>query len=630
MRTFFSSIRNKLILYMLIASTLSFIISIAYYLSKKSAAFENAKTQINTIAENGALEIKEELARNMGIVQGLKYSFLRSDIVSVIEKDKIYNPAILSTLKENPAFLGVWYSMELNMYDNSWGDKPGRRSVSYFKNSDGSIGFKIDSLDIGGVKKLTGYHKVKEAKKDAIMEPYWCDYSKEGEEQFLETTLAAPVLKEGKFVGLVGVDLELKSFRVIVNKIKGLGEGFAFLLSNKGVYVSHPSDTIIGLTFTEVNPAEELEYKITENIGKGNKIDFLTNYDESGEQIYVLFIPLQIGETETPWSLGLVVKKSEIMHDANKDLNNSILASVAGFVILLVFVFVFTSRLTSPIKQGVLFAKSISEGDLSTEIKASTDDEIGVLSGSLNNMSVMLKKIIIQLKDSIQNIATMSRKLSKSSREISEKAGRQAGASQNIIVSIEQVASNIKNNATNAQQTEKIAENSVTTVHASKLSSKQSIDAMQSISAKIGLITDIAFQTNILALNAAVESARAGEQGKGFAVVASEVRKLAERSRLAADEITTLVRKSVSASEEADEQLSKVVPEIENILKLVKSITYANVEQDQGIAVINGEINELDVIARNNADMAQMLAQNASDLSLLSDELSKMIKFFRI
>lgn len=113
-------------------------------------------------------------------------------------------------------------------------------------------------------------------------------------------------------------------------------------------------------------------------------------------------------------------------------------------------------------------------------------------------------------------------------------------------------------------------------------------------------------------------------------MVATEVRKLAERSKVAADEITRLVDQSVTKSEVADLQLSKVVPEIENILDLVKNIAYASAEQDSGISLINTEISELDLIARNNADTAENLAQNANELSLLSDELSKMIKFFRI
>jgi len=615
---------------MVIASSITFFISIAYYLSKRASTFEKAKKEIRMLAEKSVLEVNNELSKNMGIVKGLKYNFLRTNLQSVAEKDQVINPFFNITLTENPSFLGTWYSMELSKYDQSWGNVPGRRRVSYYRDANGSINVKIDTLEIGGIKKLTGYHKVKEAKKDAIMEPYWCDYSLEGKEQFLETTLAVPVLKNNEFTGLVGVDLELKSFKNIVNKVKVLKQGYAFLVSNTGIYVTHPEDSLIGKLFSEVNPDEDKKYKITENIQKGNIVEFIASYEYTGEDIYALFVPLQVGETETPWSLGLIAKKSEIMKEANIDLRNSVISAFAGLLIMLFFIVLFTSRLTAPIKQGVSFAKSISEGYLSSELKITSTDEVGVLSESLKNMSARLRNIILQLQGSIQNLAAMSSTLSESSMEMSNKAGKQASASQNIIVSIEQVAANIKNNAMNARQTEKLAENSVDSIKSSENSSLQSIEAMKAISGKIGLITDIAFQTNILALNAAVESARAGEHGKGFAVVASEVRKLAERSRLAANEITKLVKQSVTTNELAGGQLAKVVPEIENILSLVKNITYASIEQDTGISIINSELNELDQITRTNANTAQILAQNAQDLNKLSDELSEMVKFFRI
>jgi methyl-accepting chemotaxis protein len=630
MKGVLSTIRGRLIIYMLIASLLSFLINIIYFVSKQASSFEKAKSQIHVLAERAALEVNKELSTDMGLVQGLKYSFLRDDLGSISEKDRLYNPLINTTLKENPSFLGVWYSMELAQYDPKWGNKPGRRSVSYYRNGDGSIGFKVDSLDIGGVKKFTGYHRVKEARKDAIMEPYWCDYTKEGREQFLETTLAAPVLRNGEFMGLVGIDLELESFNELVRKTKVLNVGFAFLLSNNGTYVSHPDDTIVGMTFAEVNPEENEKYQVTEKIGKGEKIEFLTSYDISGEQIYALFVPLKVGETETPWSLGVVAMKSEITREVMADLRNSILASLASFIILMVFVVIFATHITKPIKDGVQFAHSISEGDLSTGIAKTRNDEIGWLMESLVNMSDRLKGIIVQLRDSVQNISQMSNRLSENSQELSDKAEKQAEASGKILGSIEQVASNIRQNTINARDTEKIAEKSVQSVRTSTLSSQQSIGTMKTIAGKIGVITDIAFQTNILALNAAVESARAGEHGKGFAVVATEVRKLAERSRLAADEITRYVGESVQKSEMTGEQLGMVAAEIENILALVKNISQVSLQQDTGISDINREVNELDLIAQTNATTAQSLARNAQELNSLSEELNKMVAFFRI
>lgn len=102
------------------------------------------------------------------------------------------------------------------------------------------------------------------------------------------------------------------------------------------------------------------------------------------------------------------------------------------------------------------------------------------------------------------------------------------------------------------------------------------VDANKDIANKISIITDIAFQTNILALNAAVEAARAGEHGKGFAVVAAEVRKLAERSKLAADEIVTLAQKGLDLSQGAGKVMEEVLPKIQNTTKLVQEITAAS------------------------------------------------------
>ncbi|MFN8208255.1 MAG: methyl-accepting chemotaxis protein [Bacteroidales bacterium] len=630
MNSFLSTIRGRLIVYLLGASLLSLSINIWYFLNKRSSTFEKAKAQINMQAERASLEVSQELARDMGIVQGLKYAFIHHEQERVAEKDRVLNPMILTVLEENNSYLGVWYSMELAQYDPQWGQKPGRRSVSYYRNSDRSVGFKIDTLDLGGVKKFTGYHRVKEARKDAIMEPYWCDYTKEGHEQFLETTLASPVLQNGEFTGLVGIDLELESFKELVRKTKLLNVRFAFLLSNNGTYVSHPDDTIVGMTFAEVNPAEDKSYQVTERVKKGEKIEFLTNYDISGEQIYALFVPLKIGDTETPWSLGVVAMKSEITRDLMTDLRNSILISLAGLLILIAVMIWFSTRLTAPIRSGVELAQLISDGDLSARMKNDSRDEIGLLINTLGSMAERLKGIIVQFRESIQNLSSMSERLNENSADLSMKTDQQAEASSRILGAVEKVTENMRSNSASARETERIAEKSVESVQSSNRSSKESIETLKTIEAKISVITDIAFQTNILALNAAVESARAGEHGKGFAVVASEVRKLAERSKLAAEEITQFVGESVKASELTGEKLDRVTREIGQILKLVKAITQASVQQDTGISEINREVNDLDLIAQNNASTAQNLARNAQELSALSDELNQIVAYFRV
>jgi methyl-accepting chemotaxis protein len=195
---------------------------------------------------------------------------------------------------------------------------------------------------------------------------------------------------------------------------------------------------------------------------------------------------------------------------------------------------------------------------------------------------------------------------------------------------MEEMAANIKQNADNAAQTEKIARQSSKDAEASGEAVNKAVNAMRTIAEKISIVQEIARQTDLLALNAAVEAARAGEHGRGFAVVASEVRKLAERSQLAAAEISGLSGETVKVATDAGEMLAKLVPDIRKTAELVAEISAACREQDIGASQINEAIQQLDKVTQQNAGASEEMSATSEELAAQAEELQASIAFFRV
>jgi methyl-accepting chemotaxis protein len=195
---------------------------------------------------------------------------------------------------------------------------------------------------------------------------------------------------------------------------------------------------------------------------------------------------------------------------------------------------------------------------------------------------------------------------------------------------MEEMVANIRQNAENAQQTEKIALKASDDATESGQAVSMTVSAMKEIAGKISIIEEIARQTNLLALNAAIEAARAGEHGKGFAVVASEVRKLAERSQSAAGEISNLSGSSVQIAEKAGELLTKLVPDIQKTADLVQEISSASAEQNNGAQQINRAIQQMDQVVQQNASAAEEMASTSEELASQSEHLQDIMRFFRV
>ncbi|TLX77183.1 hypothetical protein E9993_04100 [Labilibacter sediminis] len=245
-------------------------------------------------------------------------------------------------------------------------------------------------------------------------------------------------------------------------------------------------------------------------------------------------------------------------------------------------------------------------------------------------MAVKLNEIVSNVISGTDNIASASIELSTVSQQISQGASEQASSTEEVSASMEEMSSNIQQNTENAQQTEQIAMVASKGISDVKEAADESLATIKKISEKITIVNDIAFQTNILALNAAVEAARAGEHGRGFAVVAGEVRKLADHSKAAADEILKLSFQGVKITEKSSDLLNQMVPDIERTAILVQEIAASSMEQKTGADQVNSAINQLNKVTQQNAAASEEMATSSEEMSTQTSLLREIIAFFKI
>jgi methyl-accepting chemotaxis protein len=195
---------------------------------------------------------------------------------------------------------------------------------------------------------------------------------------------------------------------------------------------------------------------------------------------------------------------------------------------------------------------------------------------------------------------------------------------------MEQMSASIAQNNQNASITDGIAQKSARDAANGGEAVSATVEAMQKIAERISVIDEIAYQTNLLALNAAIEAGRAGEHGRGFAVVASEVRKLAERSQVAAQEIGELATASVKRAELAGGLLEEMVPSIRKTADLVQEIAAASAEQTTGVTQINSAIGQVSQTMQQNAAASEELSSTAEELSVQAIKLQESMTYFKL
>ncbi|MGD0960886.1 MAG: methyl-accepting chemotaxis protein [Methylomonas sp.] len=287
--------------------------------------------------------------------------------------------------------------------------------------------------------------------------------------------------------------------------------------------------------------------------------------------------------------------------------------------------------------------RSMAKGDLT---QAMERDYEGVYLDCKNNINASLDKLnqlFGQISESAHSINTSSQEIASGNNNLSERAEQQAANLEQTAASMEELTGTVKNNASNAQQANlvannarELAENGGKVVNSAVLAMQEINQSSNKIADIIGVIDEIAFQTNLLALNASVEAARAGEQGRGFSVVATEVRNLAQRSASAAKESKELIQTSVQKVRagtefvnETGKALNEIVTGVKKVGDIVAEIAAASAEQSAGIGQVNQAILQLDEITQQNAALAQQASAASVSMSDLSSDMVELLSFFK-
>ncbi|HKK58147.1 MAG TPA: bacteriohemerythrin [Salinivirga sp.] len=378
------NLKNRMLFLILSFTIVIFIVAVGYIgLSSRSMAYKSAKKNADKITAQSALEIENKLNVSMDVIRTLAQSFSKwemwPDTVWQHYVQEMYYPVY----KENPQIYKLWDSWEMNMVDDDYNLPYGRYTNTYYR-LNGKIKFTAQKRSINQDPPL--YAKIKEEARESIWEPYWDVFSEEGETRQFMTSMSVPIKKDGKYAGIIAVDITMDALQEIVSNIRPMERSYAFLISNEGTLISHPDTAAIGKSITEVMPDHDLKYDLAEKIKAGKKIAYRETDNHLETETYRSYAPVIVGKTNTPWSIGLSIPVDIITAEADNNLLISILVTLIGLVLLTIIIYFIAIRISSPISRATKMLKKIEDGDIHNIDKIQIDrhDEIGDMANSLN------------------------------------------------------------------------------------------------------------------------------------------------------------------------------------------------------------------------------------------------------
>lgn len=497
------------------------------------------------------------------------------------------------------------------------------------------LGFDFSKEDF--IKKAT-------SGKNTFSTVFYSDFTKQP-----TLAMAIPLYKdsglESMYVGayVLFIDSQYIDKNLTLN-LESIGESAdAYLINEEGVLLTKPkygTDLEVLQTVVDTADAKELQHAIAANAQEFHKA--ITATDFRGKKCLNNVSYFLLGDQP----VGLTVKIDYAEAFSVVNTMNVVLGILTLLIVLIVALIgaYFAGSLTKPIDKINKKVKEFSQGDLTVDFDIVRYDEIGDLAREENTMVQKISDLVRQIILSAERLQTTAEYISSGNEDLSQRTQEQASTLEEIAATIKEIARSIQEISASSHQAGTLSQTTLRAVKEGEDSIRETIEAMNQISASskqiaeiIKVVNDIAFQTNLLALNAAVEAARAGEQGRGFAVVAAEVRNLAGRTSESATEIEALINESVhrvdrgnALVQKSSEILELIVDNTKQTADVILEVADVMREQAGSSQQIQASIEQLNNVTQQNAAMVQEMSSSSQSLNSEAELLQNAVNKFKL